>query len=105
MPHKDTFTIPLSKYKQNRDIEFAPPYFDSTTKTVIGPKYSLKTFFQDVFNRIDNWISKGCGSIIDSIDAEYVTVSIYSPLSGISYTELPDKLRNSKKGLINIFKK
>ena len=38
----------------------------------------------------------------ESIDVEYVNVSIYSPLSGSSYIELPDKLRNPKKDLINI---
>ena len=40
--------------------------------------------------------------MIESIDGEYVIVSIYSPLSGSSYIELPDRLRNSKKDLINI---
>ena len=39
---------------------------------------------------------------IESIDAEHVNISIYSPLSGSSYTELSDKVRNSKKGDINI---
>ena len=33
----------LSKYKENRDIKFAPVYFNYSTKTVVGPKYS-KTF-------------------------------------------------------------
>ena len=35
------------------------------------------------------------------IDAEYVNISISSPLSGNSYIELPDQLRKSMKGLIN----
>ena len=35
------------------------------------------------------------------MDREYVNISIYSPLSGSSYIELPDKLRNSVRGLIN----
>ena len=51
----------LSKYKENKDIEFAPVYFNSTTKTVIIPKYSLDKSFQEDFNRIDNWISEGSG--------------------------------------------
>ena len=29
-------------------------------------------------------------------------MSVYSPLSGSSYIELPIKLRNSMKGLINV---
>ena len=39
---------------------------------------------------------------MDSIDAEYVNISIYSPLSGSSYTDLPRKLKTSMKDLINI---
>ena len=31
-----------------------------------------------------------------------MNISIYSPLSGISNIELPNKLKNSVKGLINI---
>ena len=40
--------------------------------------------------------------MIDSVDAEYVNISINSPLSGSSYIKLPRKLKNSMKGLINI---
>ena len=43
--------------------------------------------------------------LVESIDAEYVNISIYSPLSGNSYTELPRRLKNSVKGLIIILKK
>ena len=40
--------------------------------------------------------------MIESKDAEYVNISIYSQLSGSSYIELPNKLRKTVKGLINI---
>ena len=40
--------------------------------------------------------------IIEYIDEEYVNISIYSPLSGSIYIELPDELKNSMKGSINI---
>ena len=53
-----TLKVLLSKYKENRDTEFAPVYFNSTTKTVIGPNYGLDKSFQEVFNRIDNWTSE-----------------------------------------------
>ena len=52
--------------------------------------------------RIDNWSNEGSGWIIESIEAQYVNISIYSPLSGSTYIELPDKLKNPMKGLINI---
>lgn len=51
----------LSKHNKNTDKEFAPAYINSTTKTVIGPKYGLDSSFQEVFNMTDNWISEGYG--------------------------------------------
>ena len=68
-------------------------------------KYMLDKSFQDILYRINNWISEGSGwviEIIESVEAEYVNISIYSPLSGSTYIELPRRLRNSMKGLINI---
>ena len=52
--------------------------------------------------RIDNWINERSGWIVESIDGEFVNISAYSPLVGSTYIELPDELKNSMKGLINI---
>ena len=52
--------------------------------------------------RIGNWVNEGSGWIIESIDAEYVNISVYSPLSGSTYIKLPRQLKCSMKGLINI---
>ena len=82
----------ISKYKGNGDIEFAPVYFNSLTKAVINY----------ILYRIDNWINEGSGWVIESIGVEYLNVSIFSPLSGSTYIEFPNKLRHSVKGLINI---
>ena len=93
----------LYKHKQNGDIEYAPVYFNSAVKTVINSdKYDLGKSFQEILDRIDSWINERSGWIIESIEAEYVNVSIYSPLIGSTYIELPDKLKNPMKGLINI---
>ena len=93
----------LFKYKVNGDKEFAPVYFNSATKTVINSdEYMLDRSFQEILYRIDNWINEGSGWIIKSIEAQYVNISIYSPLIGSTYIELPDKLKNPMKGLINI---
>ena len=51
----------LKKYKPNEEIEFRVVYFNSTTKTVINHKYSLKNSFQKILYMIDNWINKGSG--------------------------------------------
>ena len=77
------------------------PY--SATKTVINSdEYRLDKLFQEILYRIDNWINEGSGWIIESIEAQYVNISIYSPLIGSTYIKLPDKLKNPMKNLINI---
>ena len=40
--------------------------------------------------------------MIESVDAEYVNISVYSSLSASTYIKLPYKLWNSMKGMINI---
>ena len=98
-----TVKILLCKYKINGDKEYAPVYFDSATKTVINSdKYDLDKSFQKILYRIDNWINEGPGWIIESIQSQYVNISIYSPLIGSTYIKLSDKLKNPMKGLINI---
>ena len=102
--YKITLKILLSKYKENTDREFAPDYYNSTIKTAVGTKYGLDKFFQGVFNRLDNWISEASVWLIESIAAKCFNISIHSSLSGNAHIQLPDKLRNSMKGLINIRK-
>ena len=91
----------LSKHKINE--EYAPVYFNYAIKTVINSdKYDLDKYFQETLYRIDNWINEGSGWITESIEVQYVNISIYSPLIGSTYIELPDKLKNLMKGLISI---
>ena len=98
-----TVAVLLSKHKINRDIEYTPVYFNSATKTVINSdKYDLEKSFQEILCKIDNWINEGSGWIIESVEAQYVNISIYSPLIGTTCIELPDGLKNPIKGLINI---
>ena len=52
--------------------------------------------------RIDDWINKLSGLIVELIESQYVNVSTYRPLSGSYYEKLPAELRSSEKGLINI---
>ena len=92
----------LSKAKINGSIEYSPVYFNSTTKTVINSEFNLDKSFQEILYRIDNWIIEESGWIVESVDGEYVNISAYIPLVGNTYIELPDELKNSMKGLINI---
>ena len=92
----------LSKHKMNGDIAYAPVYFNSATKTVINSdKYMLDKSFQEIIYRIDNWINERSGWIIESIEAQYVNIFVYGPLSGSTNIELPDKLKNPM--IINVF--
>ena len=81
---------------------FAPVCFNCTTKTVINFKYDLDKSFQEFLYRIDNSINERSGRTIKIVKAEYMNVSIDSPLSGSTYIELSSKLRNSMKDLIDI---
>ena len=97
-----TVAVLLGKENENGDIEYSSVYFNSTIKTVINSELSLDKCFQEILYRIDNWIIEGSGWIIESIKGKYVNISMYSPLIRSSSAELPNELKNPKKGLINI---
>ena len=84
-----TVKVLLKKYKLNGEIEFAPVYFNSFTKTVINHRSKLENSFQEILYMIDVWINKGSGWIVESIESQYVNISTYRPLSGSSYMNLP----------------
>ena len=90
-----TLKVLLSKQKQNGDKEFSTVYLDYSANT---NKYGLHKSFRQVLYRIDNWINEGSTWTIECIDGEYINISIYNLLSGSTYIELPNELKNSKKG-------
>ena len=80
-------------------------FFNGKAKTIskvddIEPELNMSR--QEILNVIDKWVSEGSGWVIDRIDSHYLNVTLYKPLNGSSYIELPAELRNSKKGLINM---
>ena len=77
-------------------------YFNSSTKTIINHRYKLDQSFQETLYRIDAWINRGSGWIIELIESQYINISTYRPLVGSSYIDLPIELKHPKKGLINI---
>ena len=97
-----TVKVLLKKYKLNGEIEFAPVYFNSVTKTVINHRFKLENSFQEVLYLIDVWINEGSGWIVESVESQYINISTYRQLSGRSYISLPVELRNPRKELINI---
>ena len=96
-----TVKVLLKKYKLSGEIEFAPVYFNSVTKTVINHRFILEKYFQKILYLIDNWINEGSGWLVESTESQYINISTYRPLSGSSYINLPGELRSPKKGLIN----
>ena len=97
-----TVNVLLKKYKPNEEIEFTPVCFNSSTKTVIRHRYKLDQSFQEILYRIDAWINRGSGWIIELIESQYINISTYRPLVESSYTDLLIELKHPKKGLINI---
>ena len=97
-----TVKVLLKKCKPNGEIEFTAVYFNSSTKTVINHRYKLDKSFQEILYRIDAWINRGSGWIIELIESQYINISTYRPLVGSSYIDLPIELKHPRKGLINI---
>ena len=81
--HQITLKVILKKYKPNREIEFAPVYFNSVTRTVINHKFNLENAFQEILYLVDNWINKASGWIVESIESQCINVSTYRPLSEV----------------------
>ena len=97
-----TLKVFSKKYKLNGEIQFAPVYFNSETKTVINHRFRLENSFQKILYIIDVWINKGSGWNVESIESQYINISTCRTLSGSSYMDLPVKLRSPRKRLINI---
>ena len=80
-------------------------FFNGKAKTITKPndiEPELSMSRHEILNVIDKWVSEGSGWVIDQIDSHYINVTLYKPLNGSSYIELPMELRNPKKGLSNI---
>ena len=80
-------------------------YFNSKPQTIINDNNineALQLTKQQILNFIAQWISEGSGWTLQSVDSHYINLIKYVPLKGSSYIQLPQELRNSAKGLINL---
>ena len=100
-----TVKVLLKKYKHNGKIEFEPVYFNSLRKTVINHTFRLESSFQEILYMIDVWINNGSGWAVESIESQYINISIYRPLAESSNMYLTVELRSPRKELINIKKR
>ena len=99
-------TLQVKFFKQSNDKNtLKNGYFNSTTDLIINEtdiKLAIQASQQQILNKIAQWISEGSGWTIQSIENHYINIINYNPLKGSSYIELPQELRNSAKGLINM---
>ena len=80
-------------------------FFNGKAKTITKAsdiEHELNMSRHDILNMIDKWVSEGSGWVINRINSHYINITLYKPLNGSSYIELPTELKNPKKGLINI---
>ena len=89
----------------NDEIVYKTAYFNSKAQTIINnieiPE-ALQLSKQQILNMIAKWISEGSGWTIQFVDNHHLNIVQYQPMKGSSYIKLPQELRNSKKGLINM---
>ena len=100
----ETLQVKFVKHSNDKKI-LKNGYFNSTTDLIINEtdiKLAIQASQQQILNKIAQWISEGSGWTIQSIENHYINVVNYSPLKGSSYIKLPQELRNSAKGLINM---
>jgi len=84
---------------------YQEPYFASTAVTIINEdeiKQKLEVAEEEILERIAKCISEGSQWISDEILTHFINIVTYIPIRGNSYIPLPQELRNSKKGLINL---
>ena len=100
----ETLQVKFVKHSNDKKI-LKNGYFNSTTDLIINEtdiKSAIQASQQQILNKIAQWVSEGSGWTIQLIENHYINIVNYNPLKGSSYIELPQELRNSAKGLINM---
>ena len=88
-----TVKVLLKKYKLNREIQFAPLYFNSVTKTVINHKFRQKIIFRKCYTwllfelimDLAGMLNQVFEFVESNVESQYVNISTYRPLSGSIY--------------------
>ena len=109
-PFKFSVTLQVNLKKRMTEngqdlLTFREPYFNSSTFTIMNSdeiEEALERAAEEILNKIALWISEGSGWVIENIISHFLNIVSYVPLRGSSYLPLPEELRNSRKGLINI---
>ena len=67
---------PKIKCLKNVDLLAELPFYDQLS--IINNRYNIDQSFQEILYRIDAWINKGSGWIIESIESQYI-ISTHRP--------------------------
>ena len=100
----ETFKVTFTKTSDGDEV-YETAYFSSATNTITNNleiNESLKMSKKHILNKISAWISEGSGCTVKSVDNHYINIVKYKPMNGSSYIKLPQELKNSSKGLINM---
>ena len=104
LKYVETLKVTFKKLS-DYEVVYKSAYFNSSAQTIINQTEiidSLQSAKQQILNKVAEWISQGSGWTIKSVDSHYLNIVKYKPLKGSSYIQLPQELRNSVKGLINM---
>ena len=104
LKYVETLKVTFNKMS-NGEIVIKNGYFNSKVQTIINQteiNEALQMSKQQILNKIAEWISQGSGWTIKSVDSHYLNIVKYKPMKRSSYIQLPNELRNSAKGLINM---
>ena len=99
----NNFAINFSS--ENNGTKYPPIYFNSNAQAVfnnVDINVSLETSYLILLKKAWKWFCESSGWLTEPADGNYINRSIYNPLAGSSYVQLPKELINSKKSLINI---
>ena len=97
--------ITTDSINKTTSLIYKKAFFNGKAKTITKPNNiepELNMSRQEILNVIEEWVSEGSEWAINHIDSHYINVTLYKPLNGSSYMELPTELKNPKKGSINI---
>ena len=101
----ETLKVTFVKQTGREEKTIKSAYFNSQPQTItnnIDINNSLQASKQQILNMIAQWVSEGSGWTVQSVDSHYLNIVKYEPMKGSSYIKIPQELRNSAKGLINM---
>ena len=105
LKYTETLKVRMSKEVGDGKTKKDSVYFKSKTGAVTNFEDIENTYANNqltILSRIETFQNLGSNWIILNIESHYVNISMYKPLAGRSYMELPKDISNSKCGLINI---